>query len=195
MALASFPTLLGHCCRHCADVIALGVIANVHWALAPTLHECHHQLTRASLPMLHGRHCCGCTGVVAAKALALSPLLRWRLHQCCLDVIAIVALTLLLLVSSPTSNGCYLQYCMGAVANSHGHHCQHCMGINAINTLALLPLSYGCRCYGGVLAVVAPASLHGRYQPCGGGVVANTAWHLCQCCLNLDAIAALTLSP
>jgi hypothetical protein len=125
----------------------------------------------------------------------LLPSLRWCFHQHCLDVVAVVALMSLFLVSSPTSHGCCLQYCMGAVTNSHGRHCQHCTGVNAADTLALLPLSYGCHCYGGILAVVAPASLHGCYQPCGGGVIANVAWCFCQHCLNAVAVAALTLLP
>ncbi len=90
-------------------------------------------------------------------------------------------------LSSPISHGCRCQLTRASLSTSHRHHCCQHAGFVA--------LVIWFHHYGGILAVVAPALLHGCYQPCGGSIVANVAWRLCQRCLHVVAIAALMLLP
>ncbi len=116
-------------------------------------------ISSCSKELVHGHHC-----IDAPVSL---PPWRWCLCQRCSGIVAVIALTLLPLVSLPMSHGHCLQHCTGAVANiarasstlSRQRCRQHHLGVVTIVALASFPL------------------LH---------------WHLFQRCLDVDAIIALT---
>ncbi len=174
IALASLPSTRWRHCLCCTGIIALVTLASAHWQCC-LQHIVIAEL--ASLPALRWRPCKHRAGVVTVVALALLPLLLWRLCPCS----GATGVFALVLVSLPTS-GWHLPNQDAATRHHHRagvlagaalaslqaprwHHCWHLLASLSASRWRL------CPCCAGIIALGVPASV--QLQRCSQHVVVH----------------------